>query len=325
MLRRRPIRAIRAIVAIRAIRAIRAIVAALLVVLAAEARADAPGDYLGAREIAVGDSLRAGARGALATTLNPAGLALTRELVFEGSYGHRLTDSAHILSVSGCDSTVAVPGCFYYRYFSASPEIAGTESGARVHEGGAALGKALGRYVLVGIALKYFNFESSVVEGEDSSGLAFDAGAIVRATDMISVGLVGYHLLGTEASQYPMAVAAGLLVQPIPRLSLSLDGLWNLARAEGESTGRYGGGAEYMLSSSDNRSGYPVRLGAVHDVSASGTYLSAGVGFQVAKWGLDIGARQQIRNGDELVIQASVRVYGPRHVPHRGPGAGQQR
>jgi hypothetical protein len=137
------------------------------------------------------------------------------------------------------------------------------------------------------------------------------------------VGLVGYHLLGKDASQYPMAVAAGLLVQPIPELSLSLDGLWSLDRAEGQSTGRYGGGAEYIFSASDNRSGYPVRLGAVHDVGASGTYLSAGVGFLVATWGVDIGARQQIHNGDELVIGASVRVFGPRHGFHRGPG--QQR
>lgn len=288
--------------------------AALLVAaLAGHAGADSPVDYLGPREIAVGDSLRADARGALATTLNPAGLALTRELVFEGSYGHRFTDTAHAVSLSGCDSTVILPGCFYYRYFSASPELAGVDSRDRVHEGGAALGKAVSERILLGVNIKYF--DRSAIDGEDASGLVFDVGAMVRATEMISVGLVGYHLLGKESSQYPMAVAAGLLVRPVAQLSLSFDGAWNLEPAEGESTGRYGGGVEYFFSSSDNQSGYPVRLGAVHDVTGSGTYLSAGVGFLAAKVGLDIGARRQIRNGDELVIQASVRVFGPRHVP----------
>ena len=65
-----------------------------VVLLQHDARADADSlnDGLGPREISVGESMRADARGALATTLNPAGLALNRELVFEGSYGYRPGD-----------------------------------------------------------------------------------------------------------------------------------------------------------------------------------------------------------------------------------------
>ena len=61
------------------------------------------------------------------------------ELVFEGSYGYRFSDSASSVTVSGCDSTNRVPGCFYYRYLTTSPELGGVSSNRRAHEGGATL------------------------------------------------------------------------------------------------------------------------------------------------------------------------------------------
>src|SRR5678809_1533055 len=54
--------------------------------------AHADGDALGPREVAVGEALRANATGASAIGMNPAGLPLNRELVFEGGYGYRLSD-----------------------------------------------------------------------------------------------------------------------------------------------------------------------------------------------------------------------------------------
>ena len=51
-------------------------------------------DSLGPREMAVGEALRGAATGASAIALNPAGLPLNRELVFEGGYGYPLADQA---------------------------------------------------------------------------------------------------------------------------------------------------------------------------------------------------------------------------------------
>ena len=55
----------------------------------AHAEGDALVDMLGPREIAVGEAMRGGATGSSAIGLNPAGLPLNRELVFEGGYGYR--------------------------------------------------------------------------------------------------------------------------------------------------------------------------------------------------------------------------------------------
>ena len=52
----------------------------------AHAEPDSLDDLLGPREIAVGEAMRASATGATSIGLNPAGLPLNRELVFEGGY-----------------------------------------------------------------------------------------------------------------------------------------------------------------------------------------------------------------------------------------------
>lgn len=289
--------------------------AVTLVLGSFDAYADTLDDQFGPREIALGDSLRADARGALSITLNPSGLAGARELAFEGSYGYRPADGTSSVSVSGCDSTVTVPGCFYYRYLTASPSFMDVEFERRVHEAGATFARTLTQQVLVGANIKYFDYNSDV-EGEDStSGLTVDVGATVKLANILSVGAVGYHLVGKESPHYRRSVGAGVSLRPIPKLGVSFDALWRLDRDEDTSTGRYGGGIEYFLQSSDKQTGYPLRLGAVHDVGKDATFMSGGVGFLASKVGLDIGLRRQVAGGDELVIQASLRVFGPRGIP----------
>jgi hypothetical protein len=285
-----------------------------LLVLRADARADANSlnDGLGPREISVGESMRADARGSLATTLNPAGLALNNELVFEGSYGYRPGDEASAVAVSACDSTVPIPGCFYYRYFTATPELGGEQLDRRAHEFGAVAARRLSPRVLIGITSKYFDYESDVPDEGNKDGFGFDLGVTVLASNAVNVAFVGHNIWAADTAQYPRAVAGGVMVRPSPMLSLGFDALWNLDTAEGESTGRYGGGAEYYFSSADRQNGYPLRAGAVYDNQLEATYITGGVGFLSGKMGLDVGARKQVDGGDELMIHASLRLFGPR-------------
>lgn len=275
----------------------------------ARADADSLSDSLGPREVALGEGMRAGATGAMAITLNPAGLPLTRELVFEGSFGYRPDDRASLVGISACDSTNAAPGCFYYHYVGNSPEIDGMERGRRSHIGGATLSRALTPRVNVGSGMKYFDFESEVMGEEAASGFSWDLGATAALTDVVNLGVVGYNLLGTRSLEFPRAAAAGVLLRPGQGLSVGFDALWNLDR-EGK-TGRYGGGAEYFLSPGDGKVGYPLRAGVVHDV-AEGTYVSGGVGISTLKLGFDVAARKQVADGEALLVTASLRVFGPR-------------
>jgi hypothetical protein len=275
----------------------------------ARADADSLNDPLGPREVALGEGLRAGATGAAATTLNPAGLPLTRELVFEGSYGYRPDDSASMVALAACDSTNALPGCFYYHYAGMSPTVSGMELGRRTHVGGMTLSRPVNPRVNIGAGVKYFDFESDNMAEEDASGVNWDVGATVRLTEVLNVAAVGYNLFGAESLEFPRAAAAGILLRPGQGVGLGFDALWNLDR-EGK-TGRYGGGGEYFVSTQGGRVGYPLRAGAVHDVT-TGTYVTGGAGIATMKLGFDIAARKQVSDGDELLVTASLRVFGPR-------------
>jgi hypothetical protein len=277
----------------------------------AAADASSLSDYFGPREIALGESRRAEAIGSLATTLNPAGLALDHALVIEGSFGYRGADGAEHIAVSACDSTVPVPGCFYYRYFAAEPEAAGMTARRRVHELGSVLSRAVSSFLAVGVNVHYFDYNSDVMGESDSSGFATDVGTVFKPTNVFSLAVVGYNLLAADSSQYPLAVGGGLSLRPASALGLSADGVWNLD-ADRPGKGRFGGGVEYFLSSADGQSGYPLRAGGVYDAALDAGYVTAGVGFASLKLALDVGLRKQVSGpGDELMLQAALRLFGP--------------
>ena len=273
---------------------------------------------LGPRELSLGESMRADARGSLATTLNPAGLSLNRELVFEGSFGYRPEDGASIVSASACDSTTPIAACTYYRYFTAEPDIDGTEFSRRSHEFGTVLSRPLSQNVIVGIAGRYFDYNTELAAEEDSSGFTFDVGAVLRATNTINLAIVGYNLVGEDSSQYPMGVGGGIMARPFPQFTLGFDAAWNLD-ADDKSSGRYGGGAEYLFRTSDMQKAFPLRAGGVYDTSLDSGFVTAGVGFMSTKLGVDIGGSRQVSGGDAMIIHAGLRLFGPRQPTNQRP------
>lgn len=276
--------------------------------------ADSLTESFGPRAIGSGESMRADAQGTLAIGLNPAGLALGHQLVFEGWYGFRPDDSASHVMAAACDSTTPVAGCFHYRYFVAEPESGGESFRRRVHEFGTTFARAIGERLAIGIGGKYFDYNSELPEG-DASGFTVDVGAVFRATSSLSIAAVGYNVIAEDTAQYPLAVAAGLAFRPMENLGLAADGVWNLEAPEGQGTGRYSGGGSLFLRSENGQTGYPIRAGVVHDVGLDGTFITAGLGFVTTKLGVDIGVRKQVAGGDELLILGSLRLFGPQVAP----------
>jgi hypothetical protein len=284
-----------------------------LAALVGRARADADSlnDVLGPREIAVGEALRGGATGVAGAELNPSGLPLNRELVFEGGYGYRASDSASLVGVSACDSTNALPGCFFYNYAGSSPELGGIMGHRTTHVGGLAMSRTLVPRILFGSTVKYYHFSSDMAGEADASGTAFDLGTTVRLTNMINVGVSMQNLWAThESPEFPRAVGGGVYARPLPSLALSFDSRWKI---DGNDTSaRYGGGAELFLHGNNGQSGYPIRAGALRDNGLGATYLSAGLGYASMSWGLDVAGRREVKGGDETLILASLRFFGPR-------------
>lgn len=279
----------------------------------AHAEGDALVDMLGPREIAVGEAMRGAATGGTAIDLNPAGLPLNRELVFEGGYGYRLSDQASLIGVSACDSTTPIAGCFHYSYTGATPELGGMALHRRTHMGGTSLAYTLTPRVFVGWSLKYFNAEDDAMPAANTSGWNWDIGTTLRLTDLINVGVAGYNLWGENSPEFPRAVGGGILARPIPTLAVSFDARWKLE--DGDKSARYGGGAELFLRNNNGQTGFPLRVGGLRDNGLDTTYLSAGLGMSTLKFSVDVAARYAISGVDETLFIASMRFFGPRLRP----------
>jgi hypothetical protein len=284
----------------------------LLSVISVRAHADALLDSMGPREVAVGEAMRGGAVGASSAALNPAGLPLTRELVFEGGYGYRMSDRASLINASACDSTNAAPGCFYYSYVGASPELGGMEFKRRIHTGGLTVSRAISNSLLIGTGLKYFNLSSKVAGEKDASGLSFDAGLTLRVNDAVLLGVAGYNLWGEDSPQFPRAVGGGFSLRPLPSLRATFDVLFKVDAADDEKSGRLGGGLEYFFQPGARDTGFPLRVGGLYERDTERTFLSAGLGIATTKFGFDVAARRAAKGDDETLVLASLRFFGPR-------------
>lgn len=277
----------------------------------AAADGDALVDSLGPREIAVGEALRGGATGSTAIGLNPAGLPLNQELVFEGGYGYRATDSASLLNISACDSTNVLPGCFFYDYAGSNPDLVmGVDSHRSTQIGGLSLAYPVAAGLSVGATGRYYSNTSNVMGEADTSGVTFDFGANYKINNLLSIGGALYNAFDPNTPDFPRAAGGGILARPLSILALSFDARWKLI--DGDHTARYGGGAELFLSTADGQTGFPIRAGVLHDSGLGMTYVSGGLGVSGMKYGIDAALRRSVDGGDETLFVASLRFYGPR-------------
>lgn len=286
------------------------VVLATALVGSAHADGDSLTDMLGPREIALGEALRGAATDSSAIALNPAGLPLARDLVFSGGYGYRMSDQASLVGVSACDATANMPGCFYYDYAGSNPDLSGMSLHRHTHIAGTVLAYPITPRVFIGAGLKYFHFTSDVMNESSASGFNWDVGATLRLTDLVNVGVAGYNLWGAESPEFPRAVGGGFFAHPVPMLSVSFDARWKLAGSD--HSARYGGGAELFFSTHNGQTGFPIRLGALHDTGLGATYLSAGLGIASMKYSLDVAARRSISGPDDTLFIASMSFFGPR-------------
>ncbi len=301
-------------------------VACVLIVLgtaAGTARADVPhlgdasSDLLDPRSTAMGDSGIAFATGEASIGLNPSGVALNHELAMEVDYGYRLSDSASIVNASACDSTNAVPGCFYYHYTGAAPDSTGTESHSGLHVFGTTLSYPITPNVAVGTGLKYYHFDTDDLNEAAVGNFAFDAGATIKLGSIASIGGTGYNLVGPSV-EMPRAIGGGISLRPISLLMLSFDSRWLLYNSD--RSARYGGGASFMISAPGGQLGVPLSVGVLRvDPSTLGaigtqpnpgvTSLTGGIGLTTMSFGLDVSAKFSVDGPNDTEILASIRLW----------------
>lgn len=270
-----------------------------------------------ARDLAVGEALRAAAVGTMSPELNPSGVTLTNELTVQTDYAYFNDASGSSFRGAVCDSTTPIAGCFYYRYGLGD---IGEDISHRAHVIGVSFAKKLGLFS-VGILGKRTWYNSDI-DDTDFKALSMDAGITIAPTPMLSIAGYAYNLAGSN-NLLQREVGGGIALKPNEMITLAGDARWNVQDDSGEGT--FGGGAEFFIPSSDKSAGFAIRGGGLHAQQEHTSYVTGGLGYSNLKMGLDVGMRKAISKdanstGEDLQLMVSIRIFGPRLDGNEPPG-----
>ena len=307
------------------------------IVLCAAIDARAIEDVTTPRGIALGNSMRSSATGALGPMLNPAGMTLNHEYDVELSYGYRFQDLGSSLYVGVVDSvTSKVSAALYYEYVHSSPRFVlapdtrndqALRSGSEV---GLSLGLPVGERFSLGLTAKYVTVGTdtanpswtaasptsvpqrllldSTTSSASADGFTVDAGLILRLGDAVNVGVVGYNLVPLHSIEAPTSLGMGLSYSSGGDLVIAFDAVVDFgkyldAKNNSLDTWVLGGGLEYIAGGK-----VPLRVGCYHDTGMPGTFLGFGLGYTTTGFGFDLGYRQKIQGGNDSTLMAGLHL-----------------
>jgi hypothetical protein len=263
------------------------------------------------RALGMGGALRGAAAGGAGPLMNPSGMSLVQSYTVEAAYMLATARTDHFFHGAIVDSTSGfrLGGGLYYTYHSDNPE---GQNAGHGHEAGLALSFPFGEHVALGGTLKYFNLSGDQRPVEGDRQITFDAGATIRATSIVSLGVVGYNLRNLHAAVAPVGLGYGVAVVPDPDITLVVDGVTTLtADAPATRTGtRVMGGGEVLLAKK-----IAVRLGGGYDGVTQNGFFTAGFSAVSDVGAIDLGIRQDaFQNGPyprETIAGVSVRLFVP--------------
>lgn len=292
-------------------------------------------DFVGVRALALGEAYRAIATGNDAIYFNPAGLVVIPRYSPELHYSFNLDAEDHQFDLSVVDSkTSTVAGGIAYTF-------QGRELTRRTTlQHTATVGVAyplLPQVLSAGLGLKYVNISDAVV-GNYLNALSADLGVLANLPGGVSLAAVGYNLIPIGAQDVPLSAgfgvawdlgplssaifggtpsfgpvpnAAGMPAPappgnprgPLSNLVLSADWYVNFFTFYGPQS-RISTGLEYLLFDL-----VPLRLGYQWNQERNDHLLSAGAGFIVPYFGLDVAYQQSVKNLDHRTFALSLKFF----------------
>lgn len=277
-----------------------ALLAALLAPLGAHAQS-----YEGARLLGFAEAQRALATGNDAIYVNPAGLAMAKVYSIEVGYLDDLMGSDRRFNASIVDGQAGpVAAGLAYTYTKRAPDAAeGTDERLEGHRTELSLATLVADTAAIGVTARYVTFDRRDGEqdlpDEDFKSFQIDAGIQWRIWEGLSIGLAGYNLTNSKREELPIAWGAGIGYQA-EWFSIEGDVRYNAQRGKP----RYSLAAGFIVADL-----FPLRFGATYDYATQGWSISAGVGFVIERFGIDIGYRQRLA-GDDLLEYGDERILG---------------
>jgi len=304
----------------------------LLIALAprASVAAASPLEASTARALGMGGAVRGSAAGSDAPFANPSGLSVLHEYVVEGGYEYGPDDGAHVAHVVAADSrTSALGAAPSYTYARVTPEGDGGPSFRR-QELALTLSAAIAGRLMLGATGKYLwthdETPAATIAGttvpaapaviDEKSGLTYDVGLTIEATQAFHLGVAGYNLRDLKTPHAPRGAGGGLALQPTPQFLAAFDTTVAFTAADGRSNvSSYMGGAEVHVMD-----WLALRAGGGYDGLRENGYFSAGVsvlsvergGADVTGAALDVGLRQDVSGKNRTTfLGLSARLFIP--------------
>lgn len=253
---------------------------------------------------------RASAASTSALEYNPANMALGRVYHIEAFAGYRPQVTNFQFGAALVDSFSApVAMGVSYRYI-----LGNGQYGHGGMEGRVALAYAFGDAFSIGVAGRYLSFwrEGPRPEGDNrgpyAEGITMDASIRVTPVPGFHIAAIGQSLIDFGTALVPRLVGGSASYTIDNTFTLAFDGLADLStfhntdgslRAEAI----FGAGAELFVS------GVPIRAGWGFDTGRSIHYVTAGVGYVQAEFGIDIAWRQQVYGDDDTWLLLAGRYF----------------
>lgn len=310
-----------------------ALFALLLLSFAGEAFAQ---DFVGVRALSLGEAYRAIATGNDAIYMNPAGLAVIPRYSPELHYSFNLDAEDHQFDLSVVDSkTSAVAGGIAYTF--QGRELTRRQTLQHTATVGVAY-SFLPQLLSAGVGIKYVNISDAVV-GNYLNALSADLGLLATLPGGVSLAAVGYNLIPINARDVPLSAGFGVawdlgplsslifgggpVFGPVPNAAgiptptppgnprgplsnfvLSADWYINFFTFYGPQN-RVSVGWEYLLFDM-----VPLRLGYQWDQARDNDHLlSAGAGFIVPYFGLDVAYQQSVIDLEHRTFALSLKFF----------------
>lgn len=253
---------------------------------------------------------RASAASTSALQYNPANLALGRVYHIEAFAGYRPQVTNFQFGASLVDSFSApVAMGVSYRYI-----LGNGQYGHAGMEGRVGLAYAAGDAFSIGVSGRYLSFtrEGPRPEGDNrgpyAEGITMDASVRVTPTPGLHIAAIGQNLIDFGSPLVPRLVGGSASYTIDNTFTLAFDGLADLStfhNADGSlrAEGQFGAGAELFVS------GVPIRAGWGFDTGRSIHYVTAGLGYVQAEFGVDIAWRQQVFGDDDTWLLLAGRYF----------------
>lgn len=242
----------------------------------------------GPRVLGLGGAFAAIADDTSAVRINPAGMALKKTYTVELN-SQRIHGGPEALNVTIIDSHTSelATGVSYTRE---------KEKEIRRDFGILAIAQPYGDF-FIGMSAKYFSDK-----GTDEKDYSYDVGAIMHASDRLSIGLVGKNLASTRFAFVRKTYTAGLAYLLVPALTASFD-----ATKDPDLTGDdkiYAAGLEYAFNQE-----LRIRSGYTDDTITDITYYSVGFTYAAPEISLNYGYRRDKDDGSNNIQAFSLLLF----------------